>query len=183
VSTVRLAGILFIAMIFLGAGAATLGYLNTIYPLDRANALMSRAQTTGFADQMISYVEEARMLLPKEGNPVWILPTKRTDFGLIQADLQSILDRAQILRRMDRASDAYQQGMDDLKDKLAVVESQVRDAAPFLFASSQNTLLGVVWLLAESFLVIYLIRASRRRPSVESGGEGDSAEDLMADGP
>jgi hypothetical protein len=131
---------------------------------------------------MILYVEEARMLLPSEGNPVWILPTKRTDFTLIQADLQGILDRAQILDGMNRGSDAYQQGMDDLKDKLIIVESQVNDAAPFVFASSQNTVFGVAWLVVESLLVVYLIRSGRKQTWTDTGDEAAEAEGSASDG-
>lgn len=162
--------IIFILLLVLGAVAAIWGYAETIYKMDRAIALLSRAETAGFAEEFIVYVEAARALLPKEGNPVWIFPTSSTDFTLIQQDVESILGRARILTSLPKNSDGYQQGMDDLRGKVRVLQAQIGQAAPFMYASPLNLALAALWLLAQGALIrgmLKLVKPPRREIEVE----------------
>lgn len=157
----KLAAALIITLIALALLLSYIHYINTIYTLDRANALFNRAETAGFAEQLIEYVERGRRLLPKEGNPVWWFPTDRTDFKKIQADLESILERAEILKKLPRSSEAYQQGMDDLREKLKTIQSQVAEASGYLYVSPINIFYSALWLTA--FITLIHIISSRGR--------------------
>jgi len=139
-----------------------LNYYDTIYTLDRANAWLNRAETAGFAEEMIDYIKKALPLIPKSGNPVWIFPTDRTDFTLINKDLESIISRAEILKSLPRNSDAYQQGMDDLRDKLRTLQAQISEASPYLFVSPLNILFGFLWILLLSLIGLLWMRSSKK---------------------
>lgn len=153
----------FTALLVIGSVVGYLGYAHTVYALDRANALFSRAETAGFVEGMMNYTKRGRELLPREGNPVWIFPTDKTDFRLIQSDLDSILARGDILATIPRNSDGYQQGVDDLRGKIKTLQDQVREAAPFLFASVVNLGLSALWIALQISIVVYLTRG--RRPN------------------
>ncbi len=121
-------------------------YYNSFYAIDRANALFSRAETAGFAEDMVAYLQRGRALLPKSGNPVWWLPTDKTNFSEIQMDIDSIIARATILEAMQRNSSAYQQGMDDLRGKIKALELQVAEASGYMFLSGWNVIVSCFWL-------------------------------------
>ncbi len=121
-------------------------YFNSFYAIDRANALFSRAETAGFAEDMIAYLQRGRVLLPKSGNPVWWFPTDKTNFSEIQKDIDSINARATILESMQRNSSAYQQGMDDLRGKIRALELQVAEASGYMFVSGWNVVAACFWL-------------------------------------
>ena len=89
---ITLAGIL--GFIIFGASMAYYGYQNTIYPLDKAAGYLSRAESSQTAGGLIDYIKHVKQFVPKEGNPVWSFTTPKTDFGLIQNDLDAMLARA-----------------------------------------------------------------------------------------
>jgi hypothetical protein len=151
-----------ILMLILAVILSLLAYYDTIYRLDRANAWLSRAETAGFAEEMVSYILRAKELLPKEGNPVWIFPTDRTDFTKINKDIDTIIDRANILKTLPKNSDAYQQGMDDLRGKLRTLQVQIAEAAPFMFVSPINIALALIWFLIVILLAYYAFKLSKQ---------------------
>lgn len=132
-------------------------YYNSFYAMDRANALFSRAETAGFAEDMIGYLQRGRALLPKSGNPVWWFPTDKTNFSEMQKDIDGIIARATILVGLPRDSSAYQQGMDDLRGKIRTLELQVAEAGGYMFVSGWNAIITLVWL-AIFAIVVYLIK-------------------------
>lgn len=134
-------------------------YYNSFYAIDRANALFSRAETAGFAEDMIAYLQRGRVLLPKSGNPVWWFPTDKTNFPEIQNDIDSIIARATILENMPRNSSTYQQGMDDLRGKIRALELQVAEASGYMFVSGWNVIVAGFWL---AFLTIVAFLLKRR---------------------
>ncbi|MEM4311523.1 MAG: hypothetical protein QXX95_03965 [Nitrososphaerales archaeon] len=160
---INIFSIAFLTLFALGIILGFLGYYDTIYALDRANAWLNRAETAGFAEEMITYINKALPLIPKSGNPVWIFPTSRTDFELINRDLQDILNRAEIIKNLAKNSDAYQQGMDDLRDKLKTMQSQIGEAATFLYLSPLNIILGFAWLILIALTGLYWLRKSRKQ--------------------
>ena len=83
-----------IAFILFGSGMAFYGYQQAIYPVDSAIGYLSRAETAQTPEDLAAYVVKAKRELPETGNPVWSFPTARTDFSLIQAELDRILSRA-----------------------------------------------------------------------------------------
>lgn len=140
------AGIGFVIIVVAGALLFYSAYYNSFYAIDRANALFSRAETAGFAEDMVAYLERGRVLLPKSGNPVWWFPTDRTDFSEIQRDIDSIIARATLLENLPRNSTAYQQGMDDLRGKTKALELQLGDASGYMFVSGYNLVVSAFWL-------------------------------------
>jgi hypothetical protein len=92
---------------------------------------------------------------------VWWFPTQRTDFTLIQSDIDKIIERALIIRALPRDSPAYQQGMDDLREKLRTIEDQIGEAAPFMFSSQTSIILSVIWLIVETYLMAVYFRGKR----------------------
>ena len=152
-------GILGIVIILIvGCALLYIAYYNSFYAIDRANALFSRAETAGFAEEMVDYMQRGRVLLPKSGNPVWWFPTDKTDFGEIQKDIDSILARANIVESLPRNSPAYQQGMDDLRGKIRALELQVAEASGYMFVSGTNIVTSTVWLAAFAVIAFFLKR-------------------------
>lgn len=131
-------------------------YYNTFYRIDRANALFSRAETAGFAEDMIAYMERGRALLPTSGNPVWWFPTDKTDFGEIQKDIDGIIARAKLLEPLARDSPSYQQGMDDLRGKIHALELQVAEASGYMFVSGYNLVISAIWLSVFAIILFAL---------------------------
>ncbi len=149
----------FVIILVVGGTLFYSAYYNSFYAIDRANALFSRAETGGFAEDMIAYLQRGRVLLPKSGNPVWWFPTDKTNFSEIQKDIDSIIARAIILENMPRNSSAYQQGMDDLRGKIRALELQVAEASGYMFVSGWNVVLAGFWL---AFLTIAAFLLKRR---------------------
>ena len=133
-------------------------YYNSFYAIDRANALFSRAETAGFAEDMVSYMQRGRRLLPKSGNPVWWFPTDKTDFSEIQKDIDTIIARATLLESLPKDSPAYQQGMDDLRGKVKALELQIAEASGYMFVSAWNVAISVIWLLVFTLIFFFLRR-------------------------
>ncbi len=133
-------------VIVVGGSLLYVAYYNSFYRIDRANALFSRAETAGFAEDMIAYLQRGRQLLPKSGNPVWWFATDKTDFSEIQKDIDGINARATLLENLPRDSAAYQQGMDDLRGKIRALELQVAEASGYMFVSGWNLVVSLIWI-------------------------------------
>ena len=127
-----LAGIL--GFIIFGASMAYYGYQNTIYPLDKAVGYLSRAESSQTAGGLIDYIKHVKQFLPKEGNPVWSFTTSRTDFGLIQNDLDAMLARAISISSLEPNSAAYNTGLIDLHTSIKIIETNLEEATPYLYA-------------------------------------------------
>ena len=152
-------GIAALALIFLVGGSLLyLAYYNSFYAIDRANALFNRAETAGFAEDMIAYIQRGRVLLPKSGNPVWWFPTDKTDFTEIQKDIDGIIARGIILEGVPRDSPAYQNGMDDLRGRLQALELQLNEASGYMFVSGYNVVTSAVWLAVFAIIAFMLRR-------------------------
>jgi hypothetical protein len=154
-----LIGLLILALICaIGVASFYSAYYNSFYAIDRANALFSRAETAGFASDMIEYMQRGRALLPRSGNPVWWFPTDKTDFGEIQKDIDGIIARARILQTMPTNSSTYQQGMDDLRGKVKALELQIAEASGYMFVSGWNVVVSLIWMAGLAIFVSYLRR-------------------------
>ena len=145
------------SILIIGTALLYSAYYNSFYAIDRANALFSRAETAGFAEDMIAYLQRGRQLLPKSGNPVWWFPTDKTDFSEIQKDTDGIIARATIIESLPRNSSAYQQGMDDLRGKIRAMELQVAEASGYLFVSGWNFVISIIWLTLFA-IILFILR-------------------------
>jgi hypothetical protein len=135
-----------LAFIAFGAGMAYYGYQEAIYPVDSSLGHMSRAEAAQTPEDLADYVVAAKRELPKSGNPVWSFPTARTDFGLIQADLDRILSRANSISSVEPHSSAYSSGMIDMHASLKAIQEDLVEAMPYLYVSFTNIMLSFVWI-------------------------------------
>lgn len=158
----RIVAALLALVVILVVGFALLytAYYNSFYAMDRANALFSRAETAGFAEDMIAYLQRGRQLLPKSGNPVWWFPTDKTDFSEIQHDIDGMIARGELLEKLPRDSGAYQMGMEDLRGRIKALQLQVAEASGYLFVSGWNMIASLVWLVI--FGIIFAAFRSRQ---------------------
>jgi len=154
----RLWAIGIIGFLCLGAAFVYFGYQNAIYPLDKAKGYLSRAESAQTTYMMADYLRPVKLLLPNEGNPVWIFPTPRTDFGLIQNDLKEMLIRANSISAVEPNSAAYNTGLEEMHSSIKIIESNLAEATPYIYASITNILLSALWIA-----VIMLIFTAMRR--------------------
>ena len=145
-----------------GAAVAYAGYQITIYPIDKALGYLSRSQSAQTPEMMTGYIKMIKALLPMKGNAVWSFPNPRTDFGLIQDDLNAILSRTQSLSSIERNSAAYNTGLEDLHGTLKIIESNLEEASPYLYVSFTNVLLSCVWITI-ILLMFFLIMKKRTK--------------------
>ena len=142
----------------LGGAIVYFGYQNAIYPLDKAMGYLSRAESAQTPHMIADYLTPVKHLLPNEGNPVWSFPSPRTDFGLIQNDLEAMLLRTSSISLVEPNSAAYNTGLEDLHSSIKIIESNLEEATPYIYVSFTNILLGGLWIG-----VIMLIFAAMRR--------------------
>ncbi|MGC2680850.1 MAG: cellulose synthase family protein [Candidatus Nitrosopolaris sp.] len=150
----------------LGGAIVYFGYQNAIYPLDKAIGYLSRAESAQTPDMIANYLRPVKLLLPNEGNPAWSFPSPRTDFGLIQNDLEAILLRTNSISLVEPNSAAYNTGLGELHGSIKIIESNLDEATPYIYVSSTNILLGGLWIG-----VIMSIFAVMRRSKSKLGYE------------
>jgi cellulose synthase/poly-beta-1,6-N-acetylglucosamine synthase-like glycosyltransferase len=141
---VVLAGVL--AFLAMGAGIAYYGYQNTMYLLDKAVGYVARAETAQTPEQLGEYVKLTQKLIPAEGNPVWLFPTMRTDFALIQGALDSIVARANLASTMDPRSETYNAAIRDMHVSAESIRTDLLEVIPYTYISLTNIMLAGLWV-------------------------------------
>lgn len=135
-----------ISFLLLGAVVGYYGYYTTLFPANQAMGFIIRAQSAQTPEQFAEYVELTKALLPKEGNPVWLFPTIRTDFVLIQSALDDMLARAEALESMGPHSDSYNIAMMDMHRSADGIETNLIEAIPYMYISFGNVVLSAIWV-------------------------------------
>jgi cellulose synthase/poly-beta-1,6-N-acetylglucosamine synthase-like glycosyltransferase len=130
----------------LGAALVFFGYQSAVYPLDKAMGYLARAESAQTPAMIADYLRPVKHLLPQEGNPVWSFPNPRTDFGLIQNDLDAMLLRTISISSVEPNSAAYNTGLEDLHGSIKIIESNLEEATPYIYVSFTNILLGGLWI-------------------------------------
>ncbi|MEO9363948.1 MAG: hypothetical protein ABI348_08620 [Nitrososphaera sp.] len=158
------------ALIVIAAAMGIWGYGNTIYPVDRALGNLARAESAQTPEDVAKYVIAAKVDLPVKGNPVWSFPTHRTDFGLIQLDLDGIVSRATAIANVDPHSSAYNTGMEDMHVTLDSLQENIIEALPYMYVSTTNMMISVVWvaIIMGLFAVMRRGRAKYREEDYEN---------------
>jgi cellulose synthase/poly-beta-1,6-N-acetylglucosamine synthase-like glycosyltransferase len=151
-----LAGML--AFLTMGAGVAYFGYQNTMYLLDKAIGFISRAETAQTPEQLAEYIKLTQDLIPSDGNPVWLFPTTKTDFALIQANLDSIVLRANIASAMDPLSDSYNIAIRDMHMSTGTLRTNLVEVIPYTYITLSNIMLAGLWVAS----VIAIFAALRK---------------------
>ena len=145
-----------------GAIVAIYGYQNTIYPLDKAIGYLSRAESAQSPEVVVKYIEPVKHLLPNNGNPVWVFPNPRTDFSLIQNELDAMLLRANSISSVELYSAAYNTGLADLRTTIKIIESDLIEVIPFLYISVTNIILGTIWIAIILFIFALMKRGREK---------------------
>ena len=135
-----------VAFLMFGAGMAYYGYATAIYPLDRALGNLARAESSQSPVELADYVYAAKKDLPAQGNPVWSFPTHRTDFGLIQEELDRIMSRANSISSGEPNGSAYNTGMSDMHLSLDSIQENLIEAMPYMYVSTTNMAMSAVWI-------------------------------------
>ena len=151
-----------------GAVVAFYGYENTIYPLDKAVGYLSRAQGAQSPEAVADYIKPVKYLLPNEGNPVWVFPNPRTDFGAIQNELDAMLSRANSISSLELDSAAYNTGLADLRNSIKIIESNLIEATPYLYVSFTNILLSAIWIAIILFIFAMMKRGRAKFKEYEN---------------
>jgi hypothetical protein len=163
-----MAGVL--ALIVAAIGMGIWGYGNTIYPVDTSLGNLARAESAQTPEELAKYVIAAKVGLPVKGNPVWSFPTPRTDFGMIQQELDNIVSRATAISNVEPHSSAYNTGMADMHVTLEYLQENVTEALPYMYVSTTNMMLSVVWIaiIMGLFAIMRRGRAKYREEEYES---------------
>ena len=141
-----------------GVGMALYGYQQAIYPVDSALGYLARAESAQTPEQLADFVRAAKRELPESGNPVWSFPTAKTDFGLIQRNLDDMLARANSISSLEPYSTEYNTGLYDIHASLRTMQENLVDATPYLYVSFTNIMLSAVWIA----VILALIAIMRR---------------------
>lgn len=159
-----------LAFLVLGAGVAYYGYYTSIYPLQMAAGYLVRAESAQTPEQLAEYARLAERSLPESGNPVWIFPTIRTDFELMQMQLDNMLARAEMLRALSPQDEAYNAAMLDLHSAAEELEYNLDEAIPFMYISLTNIAISAGWVA-----VIMGVFAAVRRARTKSQREATAS--------
>jgi cellulose synthase/poly-beta-1,6-N-acetylglucosamine synthase-like glycosyltransferase len=151
-----------LGLITFGAGMAYYGYQETIYPIDKAAGYLSRAETSQTPQMLLSYLQHARQLIPKEGNPVWSFSTPRTDFALIQNDLEAMIYRTKSSSSLGAYTSAFNTGLQDIHTSIKVLETNLQEAIPYLYVSFTNVLLSITWIAIILFIFAIMKKGRSR---------------------
>jgi cellulose synthase/poly-beta-1,6-N-acetylglucosamine synthase-like glycosyltransferase len=135
-----------VAFLTVGGAVAYFGYQNTMYLLDKAVGFVARAETAQTPEQLAEYIRLTKELIPAEGNPVWLFPTSKTDFGLIQANLDSMVLRATMASGMDPLSESYNIAIIDLHMSASSIRTNLLEIIPYTYITLSNIALAALWV-------------------------------------
>jgi len=154
-----------VAIICFGAYVAYSGYQSDVYPMDLSIGLFDRIMASSDPKTIIMDINAIKEYLPAVGNPVWIFPTDTTNFSRIQADLDVMLASAEKISVVPRDSSAFHTGMMDVSLRAKIIQKQIMDVVPYLYASITNILFSSLWIAA--IIGIFTI-LKRKKQSLEA---------------
>ncbi|MCS6768205.1 MAG: glycosyltransferase [Candidatus Nitrosocaldus sp.] len=160
-----LGGIL--ALLMFGVLMAYIGYASSVYPLEKARGYIAVAVTSNSPATMLEYVLEVEQLIPEHGNPVWVFPTPRTDFGMMHKSIDEIKERLRIISTLPRDGEAFNTGMSDVRGQLAQIEENIREAVPYVYVSFQNVMLSAIWITVILAIFTLMKRGKARMERLE----------------
>ena len=167
----KLAMVGIIGFISFGAFMAYYGYQNDVYPLDQSRGLLDRITTTTDTQAITEYLHTIKTLLPPSGNPVWIFPTKTTDFGLIQKDLDNMILSVEKISNVPQDSSSFHTGMLDVHERANDLRLNLTDATPYMYVSFTNIVFSSLWIAAILGIFAMLKRKKDRLKSYEMSDE------------
>ena len=154
--------LVFLMLLAGGAIAAIYGYQFSIYPLDKSAGYLSRAQAAQSPHLLFLYLNNAKELIPPDGNPVWTFPNPRTDFTLISHDINAMQERALTISGLEPQSAEYNTALEDLHSSIRIIEMNLIEAQPYVYGSLNNIIFTGIWI-GLILLTYNLIRRMRRK--------------------
>lgn len=156
-----------LAFLTMGASTGYFGYQNTMYLLDKAVGFIARAETAQTPGQVAEYIKLTQELIPADGNPVWLFPTSETDFALIQANLDSIVVRANIASAMDPLSHSYNIAIRDMHMSAGTIRTNLLEIIPYTYISLSNIILAGLWVTATIAIFAALRKIKTKTPTIQ----------------
>jgi hypothetical protein len=135
-----------LAFLLVGAAVAYYGYYVSIYPIQQANGFLARAQSSQTPQQLGEYVRLAQLAIPDEGNPVWLFPTVRTDFAIMQAQMEGIMARAGAISLSEPHNEEYNTALVDMHAASLALQENLDEAIPYIYVSPTNIAMGAAWV-------------------------------------
>jgi hypothetical protein len=154
--------LVFLMLLAGGAIAAIYGYQYSIYPLDKSAGYLSRAQAAQSPHLVFLYLNNAKELIPPDGNPVWTFPNPRTDFTLISHDIDAMQERALTISGLEPQSAEYNTALEDLHSSIRIIEMNLIEAQPYVYGSLNNIIFTGIWI-GLILLTYNLISRMRRK--------------------
>ncbi len=154
-----------VAIICFGAYLAYTGYQNDVYPMDLSIGLFDRIMASSEPKTIMTDINAIKGYLPAQGNPVWIFPTDTTNFTRIQADLDVMFASAEKISVVPRDSSAFHTGMMDVSLRAEIIQKQIMDMVPYMYASVSNILFASIWIAV--IIGIFAI-LKRKKQSLEA---------------
>ena len=154
--------LVFLMLLAGGAIAAIYGYQYSIYPLDKSAGYLSRAQAAQSPHLVFLYLNNAKELIPPDGNPVWTFPNPRTDFTLISHDINTMQERALTISGLEPQSAEYNTALEDLHSSVRIIEMNLIEAQPYVYGSLNNIIFTGIWI-GLILLTYNLISRMRRK--------------------
>lgn len=136
------------AIIVFGAYMAYKGYQTDVYPLDLSRGYLDRIAAGGSPEAMLEYLNKIKTTMPEEGNPVWIFSTDTTDFGMIQRDIDFMIETVKGVQNEPPNSVAFTNAMMDIHTRAIQVRQNLMDATPYMYASFSNIVFSSIWVAA-----------------------------------
>ncbi len=160
-----------VGVIAFGAFMAYHGYQDTVYPLDQSRGLLDRIGASSDPQSIITDLKTIKLLLPKEGNPVWIFPTETTNFARIQRDLDTMISSINKIAGVSPDDSSFHTGMLDVHQRANVLRLNLMDATPYMYVSFSNIVFSSVWVAAIMGIFTLLKRKKEHLKSYEMSDE------------
>lgn len=151
----KLAMIGIVGIIVFGAYMAFAGYQSDVYPLDLARGHLEGIGGSTEPKTILTHLKAIQGHLPEEGNPVWIFPTQTTDFARMQSDVSEAIAIAELMATVPKDSSVFNTGLLAIKESADILNDNLEDATPYMYASVSNIIFASVWIVG--ILAIFAI--------------------------
>ena len=157
-----------LGFLIFGVTMAYIGYSTTVYPLDKARGYVNAAKASSVPEEMLDYMASVKPLVPEEGNPVWAFPTAETDFGVMQKNIDGMMDRLRTLSTLPRDSEEFNTGLLDVREGLTWLEEAILEAQPYVYVSFQNVIMSAIWIGVLLMIFTVMKRGKERLQEFEN---------------
>ena len=137
----------FVLMIAFGLYFVIFSYYSAVFPFEESRGLLDRIQTTTDTQVIIGYLQNIKVFLPQEGNPVWIFPAETTDFGLIQKDLDNMIIDVDRVSTASQDSTDFQSSILNVHEYASRINFAILDATPYFYTNLSFVFATLIWMI------------------------------------